>query len=322
MTLRDTPRPDGYWPGTPSQWEEPTVDDCTWYAVEFGFEAASETHRSVHPVQGLRQFSSDTVGGTPIHVAIREANRLWPTSERVHAEYGSYDRADIERFLKAGATIIWGGDYEKLPPHYRKWTNNDVFDHAMASRGFRSFNGGQTFLYDPLGGGPLRLRYDGEWISIDALLTFNWHAGTSRYWLGVIENEGDEPLRTINVFPNHPADKEVRVRNATAVRAQPRETGERTRGFYNEDKWWPLLGNGGGGFKLIGWNLDQSNRNIGYVHTDDIIETRAVTLTEVDSDALKLANAALRTENTNLQNQLSRYGDFVDDIRESVAALP
>jgi hypothetical protein len=196
--LWDKPRPSVYWPGTPSQWREPTVDDCTWYAVEFAFEAASKTHLSMHPVRDLRRHSSDTVGGTPVPVALREVDKLWPTSEGVRWTYGAESRATIRRALIDGDTIVWGGDYEKLPTHYKRWTNNDIFDHAMASRDFRTYNGtGQTFLYDPIGGGPQRDFYDGEWISLDALMEFSW-SGAGGEWVGIVratKQQGDTMIK-------------------------------------------------------------------------------------------------------------------------------
>ena len=203
MALRDKPRPSIYWPNTPSQWREPTVDDCTWYAVEFGFQAASKDHLSMHPVNDLRNHSSDTIGGTPVPVALREVYRLWPKDQGAEYRYGLFSRTEIRRMLKDGKTIIWGGDYEKLPKHYRRWTYNDTFDHAMASRDFRTNGLGTdvTFLYDPLGGGPQRDFYDGEWISLDALLDFSWGANGKEY-VGVVygtaqpkDNGGDEMIK-------------------------------------------------------------------------------------------------------------------------------
>lgn len=190
MALRDKPRPSVYWPNTPSQWREATVDDCTWYATEFAFEAASKTHLSMHPVKDLRDHSSDTAGGTPLLTALSETYRLWPKSEGVQFRYGGYSRTVIRRALRDGSTIVWGGDYARLPAHYRKWTNNDTFSHAMASRDLRTINGvEQTFLYDPLGGGPNREPYDGEWIPLKALLAFNWDDWQGGNLVGIVYGE-------------------------------------------------------------------------------------------------------------------------------------
>lgn len=189
--LRDDPRPDGYWPNTPSQWREPSVDDCTWYATEFAFEAASKTHLSMHPVKDLRNKSSDTSGGTPVRLALSETYRLWPKSEGVTYKYGATGKTEIRRALQDGKTIVYGGDYEKLPVHYRRWTGVDTFNHAMASRDFRVSNGiEQTFLYDPLGGGPTREPYDGEWIPLDAVLKFNWGDRGGVEYVGIVQGTG------------------------------------------------------------------------------------------------------------------------------------
>jgi hypothetical protein len=140
----------------------------------------------MHPVKDLRNKSSDTTGGTPVPVALRDTWALWPKSEDVGYQYGKFSKAAIRRALKDGKTIVYGGDAEKLPPHYRRWTSNDFFNHAMASRDLRMHNGvEQTFLYDPLGGGPQRDFYDGEWIPLDAVLAFNWGGVTAEY-VGIV----------------------------------------------------------------------------------------------------------------------------------------
>ena len=302
--LWDNPRPLGYWPGTPSQWREPTVDDCTWYATEFAFEAASETHHSVHPVKGLRNYSTDRVGGTPVSVAIRDTSVLWPDRERVHAEYGAYKREYITRLLREGAVFVLGGDYEKLPAHYRRWTYNDTFDHAVAIKTYDEPND-RTFLYDPLGGGRTFEPYDGEWIKMDAILRYTWQMNSTRYYAGLVQNEGDEPMKTVNLNPNHPADREVRVRPNTVVRGVPRSTGERTRQIYSGTKWWPLVGKTTNGWRLIAWDLDEDRKNIGYVHMDDITEVRVVEMPDAtDCADLEEANAMLLKSTASLQNQV------------------
>lgn len=189
--LRDKPRPTVYWPNTPTQWRESSVDDCTWYATEFAFEAASVNHLNMHPVKDLRNKSSDTSGGTPLLTALSETYRLWPKSEMAQYRYGAESRTAIRRALKDGSTIVYGGDYANLPVHYRRWTNSDTFAHAMASRDYREVDGvGYTFLYDPLGGGPTREPYNGEWIPLSALLKFNWDNGADRYYVGTVYGYG------------------------------------------------------------------------------------------------------------------------------------
>lgn len=321
-TLWDNPRPKGYWPGTPSQWREPTVDDCTWYATEFGFEAASETHLSMHPVKDLRNFSSDTVGGTPLSVALRETARLWPAKERVHSEYGAYSRRFIMDALSAGAVLVYGGDYEVLPPHYRRWTYNDYFDHAVASKTLDRTDLGtfRTFMYDPLGGGRYYEPYDGEWITIDGLLKYCWQSG-DKYWVSIIENKGAEPMKSLNINPNQMADKEVRVRNTTVVRAQPRITGDRTRRIYSNTKWWPVVGRVAGGWRLIAWKNELGHVEWGYINPDDILEYRNEPFTDTDNDALLNENLTLASENAALETELGKYKGVVESISADLEVL-
>jgi hypothetical protein len=319
--LWDKPRPQGYWPGTPNQFREATVDDCTWYATEFGFEAASQTHRSVHPVRELRNFSTDTVGGTPVAVAIRDTQNLWLDRERVVSTYGTRTKEQIITLLKRGAVLVYGGDYEKLPQHYRRWTNNDFFNHALATKTYDE-SADRTFMYDPLGGGPTFQPYDGEWISLNNVLDYCWQAGGTTYWVGVIENRGDEPMKSVNLNPNQPTDREVRVGKNTVVRVAPRTTSEAVRTVYSAQKWLPFIGRAPGGWRLIGWNLDESGKNIGYVHFDDIEEVRNVTplVTGTDVEALKLANEALRDERSQLTIELRDKDAMLEVVTEDITA--
>ena len=314
MVMWDNPRPKGYWPNTPSQWREPSVDDCTWYATEFLFEAASETHRSVHPVLGLRNDSIDKVGGTTLPVALSETMRLWPTSERVTYSYGSYTRDEIVAALLSGAGILWGGDYEKLPNHYRRWTNNDVFNHAMASLTLEDED--RTFLYDPLGGGPTRQPYDGEWITIDALLDFNWNAGYKQYSVGIVENLGEEPMRYLHLPMSSEADRVVGIRRGGAARVAPRITAAVKRKFWNEEKRWGFLGLFSGGWFLVLWEQD-GEWDFGYVHREDIIANESVqvepTLPEVSAEATELYEK-IETALVNLNEAQA----FLDDAREAL----
>jgi hypothetical protein len=298
--LWDNPRPVGYWPGTPSQWREPTVDDCTWYATEFA-------------------FSTDTEGGTPVSVAIRDTQDLWPERERVFSQYGAYKREYITRLLTEGAVFVVGGDYEKLPKHYRRWTYNDYFNHAMAIKTYDAKHD-RTFLYDPLGGGRTYEPYDGEWISMSAILHYTWQANSTKWYAGLVQNLGDEPMKAVFVNPTHPADREVRVEANTVVRGQPRSTGERTRQIYSATKWWPVLGRTTDGWRLIAWNLDLSNKNIGYVHVNDIIEARAVAPPYSDTDCkdLEEANAMLLKSTASLQELVRTQENKIEDQQERI----
>ena len=243
MALRDSPRPSVYWPNTPSQWREPTVDDCTWYATEFAWQAASKDHISKHPVNDIRNHSIDTVGGTPIRVAMSETDRLWPKGQGVNWKYGSYSRAEIRRALIDGGTIIYGGDYAKLPPHYRRWTNNDSFSHAMASRDHRTKDGkDQTFLYDPLGGGPTRQPYDGEWIDLDALLEFNWGSGNEA--VGIVWGTTTTGDRMIKGSVKRRSDKYIKLPKGTKVYDSPGGDVVRTIGNTKQFDYYGYAGNG------------------------------------------------------------------------------
>lgn len=330
--LWDDPRPKGYWPGTPTQWREPTIDDCAWYAVEFLFEKASNTHLSLHPVLDIRAYSSDKVGGTPNTVALRDTLRLWPASEDVTYRYNGYNRADIVDALRHGAGILWGGDYENLPVHYRRWTNNDVFAHAMASLTLDVNKAGKerTFLYDPLGGGPTKQPYDGEWITIDALLDFSWNSG-KLYPIGIVENEG-ETVKYLHLGKGQKPDREVGVRRGGVARAAPRFSAGTVRKFWNADKRWPFLAKFKDGWFLVLWDQGENNWEFGYVHKDDIIANEGVvveTTTDPTIDELMRAITALKDDKQTLvdanyvQSQLlTQYEEVVPRVRDDLTTLP
>ena len=273
MALRDKPRPSVYWPNTPSQWTQSSVDDCTWYAVEFAFEAASNTHLSMHPVEDIRVGSSDTVGGTPIAVALWDTYKMWPKKEDAKYQYGSFSHETIEQALRDGKTIVWGGDYEKLPAHYRKWTNNDTFDHAMSSRDYRVHRGAkQTFLYDPLGGGPQREPYDGEWIALNALYKFNWgRAGTHEY-VGIVYNDrADAQTGTDKMIKgDFTRTSERYVKLPIGVQVYDAPEGKKIRQVRHE-KRYHYFGFVGGGWWAIGIWYDGADV-IAYIKRNDDYE--------------------------------------------------
>lgn len=305
--LWDNPRPQGYWPGTPTQWREPSVDDCTWYATEFLFEAASETHLSMHPVRDIRANSTDTDGGTPLAVALRDTAAIWPDDEGVTYEYIFANRQQITNALASGAGILWGGDYERLPPHYRRWTNNDVFNHAMASLTLDIGATGteRTFLYDPLGGGPEREPYDGEWIKIHDILDFNW--GDGGYPVGIVKNKGDYTMQKLNLPFSQKANRAVGLRRGAAARSAPMHGSDVVRRFWTESKRYPFLAKFRNGWFLVLWKGDENDWDFGYVHKDDIKVNEWVGVPPVDDTdvaALKLANKALASDNAALNNRM------------------
>ena len=201
-----------------------------------------------------------------------EMGRLWPIEERVEYRYGAFTRDYIIEALEEGASIVWGGDYEKLPPHYRRWTNNDTFDHAMASADIQD---GKTFLYDPLGGGPQREFYDGEWIPLDSLLDFSWQKTPTRYWVGIVQNRGEEPMKYLNLPSDYKPDRVARVKYGAVVRSAPRVTAGEVRKFWNKHKERSLL-YAVDGWKCILWKDDEGVWEWGYVSNADIIITKPI----------------------------------------------
>lgn len=232
----------------------------------------------MHPVQALREKSTDTEGGTELQVALRDTLKLWPTNERVTYRYGLFTRQYIASALRRGAGVLYGGDYEKLPLHYRRWTNNDVFNHAAASLTLDIKPNGveRTFWYDPLGGGPQRAPYDGEWITLDAVLDFNW-SYNGRYYVGIVENLGDVPVKYLHLGLEQEPDKVVYLERGATARVSPRTTADQRRRFWNETKARPFLARFSGGWLLVLWDDGEGNTwDFGYVHRDEALRIETV----------------------------------------------
>jgi len=306
MPLRDSPPfgDYGYWPNTPSQWTQATVDDCTWYATEFAYESADPLHTSVHPVRDLRKHSTDTVGGTPVEVALRDTDRLWPTRPPTYV-YGLMGWQDIKAALRSGLVLVLGGDYEKLPEHYRRWTNNDTFDHALAIKFLRedgTFN--SVALYDPLGGGPQFDPYDGEWIRFDALFgnnAYTWKSGT-KYWVGVVYSERSADRVSVFYNPAWPSNRKVRLKSGAQTYNKPVALPRfEARSFWNvETKRWAVAKGGG-------WYIILHRRNPEdpfdpfdqyYVRKEDILAVNNVGWgnTGEDCDALREQNRGMEAD--------------------------
>ena len=318
-TLRDNPpfSDFGWWPNTPSQWREPTVDDCTWYAGEFAFQAADIKHRNYHPVNDIRNKSADTKGGTTVQYMTSFMYDFWPRDARLHAYYGSFGENRIIDMLEKGATFIVGGDYEKLPVHYRRWTNNDLFDHAVAIR-FYDADRERTAMYDPLGGGVARQPYDGEWISLEALLRGYWWRGGSGWVAGVVGPYREEPIVKSFVRPEE-ASRELRSKARSYVYEGPSTLSPLERRIWSDQNWWPVIGRAAGGWFLILWRDKESNEmRHGYIHRDDVLEQREVEQPPVAAEGILQRVSDLEAEVARLTHVSQLQADVINTVRAAV----
>ena len=321
MDLRDTPSFDkfGYWPNTPSQWREPTVDDCTWYAGEFAFQAADVKHRNYHPVNDIRKESADNTGGTTVHYMTQFMYGWWPRDAELHAYYGSFGEERIIDMLEKGATFIVGGDYEKLPVHYRRWTNNDHFNHAVAIR-FYDANTERTAMYDPLGGGPQRSEYDGEWINLERLLSGYWWRGGNGWVAGVVGRYKKDKIVKPFMKPEE-VTRQLRAKSRSFIYEGPSTLSPLERRIWSDKNWWATLGRAEGGWFLILWR-DKENNEVrwGYIHRDDILEQREVQpcLTSDPADDLVAQVENLQSEVDRLKNLTSQQLTVINAVRAVV----
>jgi hypothetical protein len=283
----------GYWPNTPSQWREPTVDDCTWYAGEFAYQAADTLHRNFHPVNDIRNQSSDRVGGTPVDVMLRDMQAFWPEDSGVGYSYGQWKLRDIKRALQSNASVVVGGDYEKLPLHYRRWTNNDYFDHAMTVRFLRRRKDGveMTALYDPLGGGNQRDPYDGEWIPLRAIFgdedDYTWRHRDGLWWTGVVDNRRRKDMMKRIFFDAQDTQREAQVFKGTPIYDEPTVISAKNKVLMDDTKFYKLAGRvNADWFAIFSWNKVSQGHDIKYVAASDLktLRPRAPVEYAPDSD--------------------------------------
>ena len=330
-TMRDKPafRQFGYWPNTPSQWREPTVDDCTWYAGEFAFEAADRLHRNFHPVNDIRSGSSDTQGGTEVQVMLRDMKKFWPKDGDLDYVYGGYTKPEIKRALNTGATVVVGGDYEELPVHYRRWTNNDLFNHAVAVRFLHDTkNGDTTAMYDPLGGGYARAPYDGEWIGFGKFFgdydTYAWHKSHTQYWVGIVDSlRSDAIVRQLYIDADDVL-KEARVEKGTPIFARPTTVSPVIKKYWDDTKYYRVAGKvNANWYAMFYWSKTDKSQNIGYVAAQDIqdFRNREPEVFESNNEritALESANQALVVENKGLIARLDAAAAAIPPLVDAI----
>jgi hypothetical protein len=261
----------------------------------------------MHPVKDLREHSSDTVGGTPIDVALWETKRLWPKDQHADFEYSPYPLYMLVRALHDGGTLVLGGNYQNLPPHYRRWTNNDNFAHALAVRALSEDSTPlSTFLYDPLGGGSTLQPYDGEWISINAILNeFTWKNRFGNIWAGIVANRRAPTMKKLHLYPPAKTDREVRLEVGTNGYQSTSILSPSIKQFNNSDKWRQTLGLlEGGWYAVLLYVGEDRPYSVVYVRKEGVLQMRETEKTKVDTDALVLANRALQTMNENLNEKI------------------
>lgn len=272
MALRDSPpfKQFGYWPNTPSQWREPTVDDCTWYAGEFAFQAADDRHRNFHPVKDFRIHSADNTGGTTIEYMMKFMGKRWPDNAKLVYAYGSFNEQSIVEILQQGGTFVVGGHYDNLPRHYKRWTNSNNFNHAIAVR-FYDEKTERVAMYDPLGGGVQRAPYDGEWIKLETLLNGFWWTGGKGWVAGAVTPQKEGRFMKPTIDFETAATRAVRLRKGSRIRSEPSALSSKQRTVWSDNKLWPTIGRIDG-FALVTWKDAEDNWKWGYVHRTNILE--------------------------------------------------
>jgi hypothetical protein len=258
------------------------------------------------------------VGGTPVAVALRDTGEFWPDRENVSWEYSAYSKFELERALRSGAVLVVGGDYESLPFHYRRWTNNDNFDHAIALKFLTPVN--TTKMYDPLGGGPTNQPYDGEWIDFDAIFNpsgFCWRGVDEKYMCGIVQNteEGETSMDTMYLDQDTPATRMMRVKDKTKVYDKPTVTSDMVKTFWNADTWRWLAGTAPGWKMTLYKNVSDTEWQAGYVQAEEVLEVKDAPV-EIDPDVARIKE--LETTLTSLAVTLGQESDLLDEAEEKL----
>ena len=278
----------------------------------------------MHPVKELRAYSSDRVGGTPVQVALRDTARLWPASEEVGWRYGGFPLSTIERALRGGAVVVVGGDYEELPLHYRRWTYNDKFDHAVAIKFL--LHDGRTRMYDPLGGGRNFEPYDGEWIALDRMFggydQYAWHKSNDTFYVGIVQNrERGAPMK-LHFNKEFPSNHRARFKDKTPVFKRPNLLQAAERFFWKEENWHWLMGKTANNWHIVAYKGTLSGEwKIGYVQGNDKVDEEVRPwpdtdeVTDADYNTLIEANKQLITSNQALKEGNEDFTGAMENIQ-------
>lgn len=298
--MRDTPKPDlKYKTKTLNQFQAKTVDDCVWYAVNDTYEYVTEGKVHVKDPEEFRKESTGSASGpSKLSIVLAKFSARFPDAVSFTQSPGQgFTKDQAVAALEQGAGLVVLGDYENLPVYYRRWTNNDKFDHAVGARLFnpdhKLFKGsrGSTWMYDPLGGGHNNNPYDGEWIAVEWLFDdFAWRTGT-RVSIAVIDEFTEETM--ISVDKDQTAPRTATIKAGTEVRKDPDAASPVATKFKNQTDV-PYIGTTRDGWHAILTKVDNLLAlKVAYVYKTAIKTIKDVPATPTD-DELLLENAQLR----------------------------
>lgn len=307
--MRDTPKPElDYITKTMNQFQARTVDDCVWYATNEATERVTRGAAYVKDPEAFRKQSTGTISGPSKLSVVSDAflDKFPGTFDFIQSpidERLTKDQA-IAR-LVAGATIVVLGDYEKLPKYYRRWTNNDRFDHATTTTLFnpdhKLYKGsqGSTWFYDPLGGGPSNKAYRGEWIDVESVFDdFAWHTGTA-ISIGVFDQYTEEIM--ITVHRDQTAPRLVTIKAGTEVMKEPSAASKGATKFKNQVVV-PYVGHPNADWHAILTKVDNAVAlKIAYVHKSRVTKVEEAPVVPTDPQ-LKAENEALKKQVLDLGN--------------------
>lgn len=321
--LRDSPLPSGYRPNTPNQFREKTVDDCTWFAMEYAYERASLGQLKANPVDVRRTVDPDLTGPTRMSDAFEAFDRYYKRSRLVRHYQSPLTPRDFDEalnLLRMDATLVVIGDYEELPFHYRRWTYNDKFDHAIAIHDFRpdikfgARSVGSTYMYDPLGGGRTFEPYDGEWIPVEGVLrSFVWTTGTS-ISIGVLSPAKEEQLINSTLPPV--LRRLAKLKAGTHVLSEPTAAATTITKLDGETDLGLV-----GAVRGTDWRAVQVMRKIGnvvgYVHSTNVLSVGLNPLyTPTQGETLELV-ATLEKANADLNQRLATIAAASSRIKDA-----
>jgi hypothetical protein len=305
--MRDTPPPDlAYKTKTKNQFNAKTVDDCVWYAVNDAYEYVTRGVHQVASPEAFRRASSGTISGpSKLSDVLSAFAKRFPFGVNYDQSpvSASWNREACITALTRGACLVFVGDYEKLPKYYRRWTNNDIFDHAVNAKTFRRdvklYTGsmGSTWFYDPLGGGTNDREYEGEWIAIESLTDeFAWKIG-SNIAVAFIDTYTEEDMFTVS--KGQTTTRIARVKAGTKLMKMPEASSGVAKTLKNEQNL-PLLGVVNSKWSIVISDIPNLNAPKGvYVHQTDILKIESIPAPATDEQLVQ-ENVALLKENDQL----------------------
>ncbi len=236
-------------------------------------DGASAGEYWMPPILLRKKYDPDLTGGSNYVDVAQQWHRTFPKGP---VPVINMQDQKLLTATRSGAFAVVVGNEMNFPPYYRRWTNDDTFHHAVAvccytpSVKLGNSKLGSLWLYDPLGGGPNREPYDGEWISVEDLFGFAFHQGSTIYCTVMSPTAIED--RMIVVTSDYSLPLIARVKANAPIMETPTATSREVTKSKNEQTL-PYYGTvaGDDNWASVRTSFDGKTR-LAYVHASQLLD--------------------------------------------------